>query len=48
MTILFTEEEMKKKKKNHFNWTVKKECPPNIKKTILLKLNLLKKMDEPR
>lgn len=48
MTILFTEEEMKHINKNNFNWKVDEKCPQNIKKTILLKLNLLKKMDEPR
>ena len=48
MTILFTEGEMKYINKNNFNWKVDEECPQNIKKTILLKLNLLKKMDESR
>ena len=48
MTILFTEEEMKHINKNNFNWKVDEKCHPNIKKTILLKLNLLKKMDESR
>ena len=46
MTILFADKEMEYINKNNFNWTIKKECPTDIKKTILLKLNLLKKMDE--
>lgn len=41
MHLIFTEEEKEWINKQLFNWTVKKGCPDNIKKTLEKKLQLL-------
>ena len=42
MHLIFSEEEKKWIKKELFNWTVKKNCPKELRKKINKKLEILK------
>lgn len=41
MTITFTEKELEWIDKKPFDWKIKKECPKNLEKDIIRKLNIL-------
>lgn len=48
MTVIFSEEEKEWIDKKPFNWTIKKGCPENIRKSLKRKLDALYKNEEER
>ena len=46
MHIVFTEEEKIYINMNFLNWEIKKDCPNNLKKSIIEKIELIKRSDK--
>ena len=46
MHIVFTEEEKIYINMNFLNWEIKKDCPKHLKKSIIEKIELIKRSDK--